>query len=308
MSDDRWFYSDAQQQQQGPVSFAQIQQIAASGQIQPKTLIWNEGMAHWTPANQVPGVFTGSQPPPLAAGPAGSPYATPASASPGAVPAGGDYPIPSVKKCSFPLFLILYILGFALLLAALVPVISPLVEAVQEVQDTSGPYEQSPEEAREAQAEAGRRIEKRFEEAFTPEKVMLIGTLGLLGFVFSLGAWVIACIHIYRSWVILQPGGARTTPGKAVGFLFIPFFNLYWVFVSYYGWSQDWNRIQGGYRNLATTSRVPEALFLTSCISVAATLVPVVGYLAMLVSWIVFPIMLAKMGKVVNQLAATRSA
>jgi hypothetical protein len=45
----------------------------------------------------------------------------------------------------------------------------------------------------------------------------------------------------YRLWKLIPSDIARTTPGKAVGFLLIPFFNIYWVFVSYVGLSQDMN-------------------------------------------------------------------
>ena len=30
--------------------------------------------------------------------------------------------------------------------------------------------------------------------------------------------------------MLLQGHGARTTPGKAIGYFFIPFFNIYWLF------------------------------------------------------------------------------
>ena len=56
--------------------------------------------------------------------------------------------------------------------------------------------------------------------------------LGAVGMVGMLG------LH-YKLWVLLQGHGARTTPIKAVSFLFIPFFNLYWNFVSYYGLASD---------------------------------------------------------------------
>src|SRR5690606_1042796 len=44
-------------------------------------------------------------------------------------------------------------------------------------------------------------------------------------------------VWIYKSWEMLPPsmrvtnGGRHVTPGQAVGYLFIPFFNLYWYFV-----------------------------------------------------------------------------
>jgi hypothetical protein len=37
----------------------------------------------------------------------------------------------------------------------------------------------------------------------------------------------------YRCWNSLPQPFRATTPGKAVGFLFIPFFNLYWAFVTW---------------------------------------------------------------------------
>ncbi|MDO4551095.1 MAG: hypothetical protein Q4C96_07575 [Planctomycetia bacterium] len=48
-------------------------------------------------------------------------------------------------------------------------------------------------------------------------------------------------LFIYRCWRIIQDGYARTTPGRAVGFLFIPIFNIYWIFVAFYGLAEDMN-------------------------------------------------------------------
>jgi len=45
---------------------------------------------------------------------------------------------------------------------------------------------------------------------------------------------VFKCILLYRMWRMVPPERAATTPGKAVGFLFIPIFNLYWNFVAFF--------------------------------------------------------------------------
>ena len=37
----------------------------------------------------------------------------------------------------------------------------------------------------------------------------------------------------FQCWKALPEAHRKTTPGKAVGFLFIPFFNFYWAFVSF---------------------------------------------------------------------------
>lgn len=49
-------------------------------------------------------------------------------------------------------------------------------------------------------------------------------------------------VFIYRSWKAINDGQARTTPGKAVGFLFIPLFNIYWMFNIFFGWVTDYNK------------------------------------------------------------------
>ena len=60
-------------------------------------------------------------------------------------------------------------------------------------------------------------------------------------------------------WDSIQDGYARTSPGKAVGFLFIPLFNLYWIFLAIWGFSQDFNRYIK--RHGMTIKPLPENLF-----------------------------------------------
>jgi|GEM_PF-5646854 len=47
-------------------------------------------------------------------------------------------------------------------------------------------------------------------------------------------ALVLKCILVYRLWRLVPPERAATTPGRAVGFLFIPLFNLYWNFIAFH--------------------------------------------------------------------------
>jgi hypothetical protein len=55
-------------------------------------------------------------------------------------------------------------------------------------------------------------------------------------------AAILQYIMHYKFWQIVQDGFASTTPGKAIGFLFIPYFNFYWIFRSIYGLAIDLNR------------------------------------------------------------------
>jgi hypothetical protein len=57
-----------------------------------------------------------------------------------------------------------------------------------------------------------------------------------------IAAAILLFILLYKFWQVVQDGFARTSPAKAVGFLFIPFFNLYWNFPAYFGLAKDLNR------------------------------------------------------------------
>ena len=87
------------------------------------------------------------------------------------------------------------------------------------------------------------------------------------------------CILLYRQWALLQGHGARVTPGKAVGFGFIPFYCFYWWFVAYAGLATDTNNhltAQG-----IASPRMSFRLAVTDCIiSILACtigLVPKIG-------------------------------
>ena len=46
-----WYYEKAGQRQ-GPVPEAELDRFLASGEINPTTLVWSEGMANWAPLAQ----------------------------------------------------------------------------------------------------------------------------------------------------------------------------------------------------------------------------------------------------------------
>lgn len=50
---DSWYYARGGQSQ-GPVTWAQLQQFAASGGLAATDMVWTEGMAAWLPASQIP--------------------------------------------------------------------------------------------------------------------------------------------------------------------------------------------------------------------------------------------------------------
>lgn len=54
-----WYYENGGARH-GPVTPARLKQLADSGEIQPETLIWRQGMAQWAQAKAVKGLFTGN--------------------------------------------------------------------------------------------------------------------------------------------------------------------------------------------------------------------------------------------------------
>jgi len=82
--------------------------------------------------------------------------------------------------------------------------------------------------------------------------------------------------------------------GKAIGFLFIPFFNLYWLFVF---WLRLADRINLQFRLRGMPDGVSRGLVLTTCI---LALIPYIGLISFL---ILAPIMSGQIQSATNRLA-----
>jgi hypothetical protein len=92
---------------------------------------------------------------------------------------------------------------------------------------------------------------------------------------------VLSNVLLYRAWAQIQDGPARTTPGKAVGFRFIPFFHFYWEFVAVKGLAEDLNAYTR--RRGMPAAPVSVDLALWSCVAMIVgdvlSIVPYVGWL-----------------------------
>jgi hypothetical protein len=75
---------------------------------------------------------------------------------------------------------------------------------------------------------------------------------------------VLIMMILYRAWKAIQGEQVRTTPGKAVGYLFIPLFNFYWVFVAIGGYAAAFNAYAARYRIPAR--QLSPALFYAHCV------------------------------------------
>jgi hypothetical protein len=68
---------------------------------------------------------------------------------------------------------------------------------------------------------------------FTFHKI-IGGILSPIAVPLNLGGTVILCIFLFRLWQLAQKSSMqikKPTHGEAIGFAFIPFFNLYWLFI-----------------------------------------------------------------------------
>ncbi len=118
----------------------------------------------------------------------------------------------------------------------------------------------------------------------TPLTFVFVGIPALIA------AVVIDYVLLYRFWGIIQDGNVRTSPGKAVGFCFIPFFNIYWIYVAYVGLSKDVNAYCD--ERQIPGARVNEGLALTWYILSLVSIVPYVGILISIVTMILLIIMM----------------
>ncbi len=88
-----------------------------------------------------------------------------------------------------------------------------------------------------------------------------VNGLAICASIYTLVVWL---VFTYRMWSHLPASYARSSPGKALGFLFIPVFGLYWIFQAYWGWMKDYNRMVEVHR--LKLRRMPSGLAMTMCI------------------------------------------
>ena len=109
----------------------------------------------------------------------------------------------------------------------------------------------------------------------------------LLGGVCWLGMLVLALVWLHAAWSALPPSERRTrsgrevTPGAAVGLLFVPFFNVYWMFVVSLGLC---DAIDQRLERAGAVTRVPRGF------AIGAILVPMLPFVGLFapVLWFLF--------------------
>ncbi len=133
-------------------------------------------------------------------------------------------------------------------------------------------------------------------------KTKIIGAviLLLIALLLIIYGAVVFMILIYKMWAAIQDGYARTTPGKAVGFLFIPIYSLYWMFQVLPGFAQDYNEYIARY-NL-NIKHLPTGLFTAYCVLILLSVIPILGIILSLANFFVGIAMMSKACDAVNAL------
>jgi hypothetical protein len=78
-----------------------------------------------------------------------------------------------------------------------------------------------------------------FKDISSPNLTLL--ALSFVCYMPLLAGAILQFILIYKLWQVVQDGFAHTSPGQAVGFMFIPYFNYYWFLPAYHGLAKDLN-------------------------------------------------------------------
>lgn len=107
---------------------------------------------------------------------------------------------------------------------------------------------------------------------------------------------IFQAMFLYKLWEAVPVENRSTTPGRAVGFLFIPFFNFYWVFRAYVCLVDDTQRTTGkpGPRGLAIAYAV-----LFSC-NYVCRFIPFLGAVTGIATFVVWLLMVLKLAQHAN--------
>lgn len=119
------------------------------------------------------------------------------------------------------------------------------------------------------------------------------GILALLFIVPMILNLVFTAILHYKCWNAIPQGYARMTPGKAVGYLFVPFYGLYWLFPSIGGLGSDCEMLAKsvGRKKIGNLKALGLTLAIVMCVSWVLGGVPILGLflsIGQFVIWLLF--------------------
>lgn len=117
---------------------------------------------------------------------------------------------------------------------------------------------------------------------------------------------IVFLVFLYKCWDLIQDGRPRATPAEAVGYLFVPVFNLYWIFVAIGGLADELNRYARRRRYLArpaNTGHITAGLVMQ-----LGVFLPVLGPFICMVGLIILLVGLASIKSTAADIAMAKRA
>jgi hypothetical protein len=133
--------------------------------------------------------------------------------------------------------------------------------------------------------------------------ILIIALVAISGVLFLIVNIVVTFTLIRRMWASIQDGHARTTPGKAIGFLFIPVFNLYWIFQVWGGFPQDYNNYVERHR--LQVPLLASGIYIAHAVLILLSVIPFLNILTVIIGYFVFLMMTARTCDAINNLSGT---
>ena len=125
-----------------------------------------------------------------------------------------------------------------------------------------------------------------------------------LGYVqFMIVQTVLTLILLYKSWRAIEDGVTPVKAGKAIGFLFIPFFNIYWFFRVWGGYPLQYNNYLGRHR--LSAPRLNGGIYIVFALTVGLTAVVLLPFLILP---LVTLFLIARGSDAINNLEAAKAA
>lgn len=120
-------------------------------------------------------------------------------------------------------------------------------------------------------------------------------------------AWsIVVFSHFwYTAWAAIQDGHTSPTPGRAVGFLFVPFLNIFWAFRAIGGYPRQYEAYCQRHSVDATPPSEVAFTLIPVLLPLALLLglvIPVLGILLAAISLVLFNVVISKVCRAVNVL------
>lgn len=133
--------------------------------------------------------------------------------------------------------------------------------------------------------------------SFLPYYILIPYFLAFLGQIFYI---VMHCVLVFKMWQILPQEYRKTSPGLAVGLLFIPLFNFFWIFRAHYSLAKGIGQYSDDHNLGINPSK---DIALSWCILICCSIIPILNILTLLAALILYFVMMIRLKNASRQLA-----